>query len=1521
MPPSIKCTKCFKRLFKPVYCETCDKPFHTQCLPFPESKTCLQCTKANSESSSSSSSSGEEVEEIQEEVLSVYEYDSDSQVYDDLPDMSDSSSEDEKLLIEKILYFRESSKSNCKKPKFEYYCKYEGYSYLHCKWLSANEVSSLSKAKLSNFHKRVGYDPNNQEAEGTFGVLNDWKTVDRIIKIDTSDDVAEYLIKWVGLSYEECSWEVEELYLELGGDAQILKKAIENYYKYERQVWENGVKREKSRISESRLPIKNSEPFFQGSLFPYQVEGVNWILKSFLNNQNVILADEMGLGKTIQCMTFLSSLSLLNINGPHLIIAPLSTLFNWENEIKKWTPQFYHVIFSGSQASRNYIKENDWFVNEKPPSNIGSKISHVVERFGFGRKKPIKFNILLCAYDTITGNPSIFKKIKWKSIIVDEAHRLKNNESKFFKVLSSFSSDFSLLLTGTPLQNSLDELFNLLHFLDPKSFDPGCFETERLRGAAAEATSSSTKSRQNQSNLIEETEDEVVKMESGSESEKEGDSNQIVDDSNQIVDDSNQIVDDSNQIVDDSNPSVDEELALARMKFTTDQLRHRISGLILRRTKADVMIDIPSKIERLVYVDLTPWQKYIYKIILTKNYSALTSAIEAGRASLGKNSTGNRASLSNIAMQLLKVCDHPFLVDPDLNLENGSENEGESEKDERENETEEQLKRIVQASGKLLMLDKILSSLLTVPEINQKATSRHRILIFSQLVMMLDVISDFLNLKGISFERIDGSTDKSERQRSLDRFNSPSSTTDVFLLSTLAGGLGVNLATADTVVLFDSQWNPHNDLQALARAHRIGQTKTVLVLRLVTANSVEERILEVGRKKLALETVVEAAHSKGKQAPKLTAKDFDDALRHGAADIFGATSFADTTRRNYASIMEDLKSSFSDFAFVHPCFNGQPYSTQQFNQIFDREVSKITSSQGGVDGFILDPNSAVVNTDSKPKSSDVLFWDDLLKDSHEKLVEKEGQKFGKGMRRQARQIDYTIAVVDSVSEYDSESASDFELDYLEVLDEYPELIEELDDIFSLGTSIDPVSEDNDDLLYGLTDKDRNLVHSYVGKFGFTPENTEVLVENVCNFVGSKTATQAHVSAYIKAISRYILSYSAFKSRDLEPWMFSYFPDGVSVALFEPKMIAELEERVLFMSTANAVLQGLFKLKGQIKLNPFPGNVEFIWNLDTDDVLLRGLLLHGYSKWAEISRTCYKDVTLADFLVSAYTESLSGTSEEEKTQKLANFGTKISIWVKKRLYFLIEFFDVFILNEKIDAEFQREQQQLLAESVSQVQAPKPPVPRVISPVKSLEKTTEIPVQTPPIVIKVEKFEQKIEKREQTVEKKEHKVEKFEQKIEKKVKQEMETMVKHNEEVVSSPIKVKRELPSMFLELISSPDPFDSTFDSDSNISSEISTERNIERLIEQSNTTTKKSLDEIKPVTPQPLVSKVVLKSPPLDSVKITQPRISQFMSPSRKPTSPTPENKHTSPVRKQQGGPPKKKVCKPNYDEVVDISD
>lgn len=462
-----------------------------------------------------------------------------------------------------------------------------------------------------------------------------------------------------------------------------------------------------------------------GKLRPYQLGGLQWMSSLYLNGMNGILADEMGLGKTIQTISLVAWLMEAKQEcGPHLIIAPKAVLSNWVKEFAKWLPQAETVLYDGKPDERKLIRDT--------------------------RLVDMRFNVMLTHYDMIIRDKTALIKHRWTYIIVDEGHRLKNKDSKLADVLQNmFSCRFRLLLTGTPIQNNLKELWSLLNFVLPKVFNSSETFDEwfaaPFRGVGEDAL--------------------TLKEE--------------------------------------------EELLIIH------RLHQVIRPFLLRRKKSEVEKDLPSKTEEILKCDMSAWQRRYYKQIT-----------DVGKVNL---EFAKSRSLMNSAMQLRKVCIHPYLFLQDSIYE-------------PEDPTE-----LIRASGKFELLDRILPKL---------KASGHRVLLFSQMTRAMDIIEDYLISKNLKYLRLDGVTKTDDRPRMIAEFNAPDSDVFIFILSTRAGGLGLNLQTADTVVMFDSDWNPQMDRQAEDRAHRIGQRREVKVFVMVTVGTIEEAILERAREKSHIDNKV-----------------------------------------------------------------------------------------------------------------------------------------------------------------------------------------------------------------------------------------------------------------------------------------------------------------------------------------------------------------------------------------------------------------------------------------------------------------------------------------------------------------------------------------------------------------------------------------------------------------------------------------------------------------------------------------
>ncbi|CAL9735356.1 nuclear protein Sth1p/NPS1 [Monosporozyma servazzii] len=492
-----------------------------------------------------------------------------------------------------------------------------------------------------------------------------------------------------------------------------------------------------------------------GSLKEYQLKGLEWMVSLYNNHLNGILADEMGLGKTIQSISLITYLyESKNNPGPYLVIVPLSTITNWTLEFEKWAPSLTTIVYKGTPGQRKSLQHQ---------IKVGN------------------FDVLLTTYEYIIKDRPLLSKHEWAHMIIDEGHRMKNAHSKLSHTIQHYyKTKNRLILTGTPLQNNLPELWALLNFVLPKIFNSAkTFEDWFNTPFANTGTQEK----------LELTEEETL-------------------------------------------------LVIRRL--------HKVlRPFLLRRLKKEVEKDLPDKIEKVVKCKLSGLQQHLYQQMLKHN------ALFVGAGTEGATKSGIKG-LNNKIMQLRKICNHPFVFD---------EVEGVV------NPTRGNSSLLYRVSGKFELLDRVLPKF---------KASGHRVLMFFQMTQVMDIMEDFLRMKNLKYMRLDGSTKADDRNTMLKEFNAPDSDYFCFLLSTRAGGLGLNLQTADTVIIFDTDWNPHQDLQAQDRAHRIGQKNEVRILRLITTDSVEEVILERAMQKLDIDGKVIQA---GKFDNKSTSEEQEAFLR------------------------------------------------------------------------------------------------------------------------------------------------------------------------------------------------------------------------------------------------------------------------------------------------------------------------------------------------------------------------------------------------------------------------------------------------------------------------------------------------------------------------------------------------------------------------------------------------------------------------------------------------------------------
>ena len=556
---------------------------------------------------------------------------------------------------------------------------------------------------------------------------------------------------------------------------------------------------------------------------PYQLDGLSFLVHMYHNGTSAILGDEMGLGKTLQTLSLFEYLKehqpVTGETRPFLVVCPLSVLSSWINEAKKWTPRLNVIRFHGPKSERDRLKQETTGQTDRYGNTTKGTDSRGID-------------LVVTTYETFNSEQGWFKRaFVWRYVVLDEGHKIKNDKSDISSALQGLSAEHRLLLTGTPLQNNLHEMWALLHWLYPEVFTA--------------------------------------------------------------------------DTADNFKQSFDLTKGRVSTRFM-DDARRLLEVVMLRRMKSSpgVDLDLPPKEEVLLFVPLTPMQRFWYQRLLTrldkasleelfdgsrdKEASALKQEADdaelkmlekAGQAAdkaanadtrgvwaeskeimehaiqqeQAESKPGEWKKLMNLIAQLRKVCSHPYLL-PNAYPEPYYLGD-----------------HVRVASGKFIVLDKIVEELV----VKQKK----KILIFAGWTSTLDMCEDLLTLKGANVKdasfrylRFDGGTDRAKRNLGIRMFNDLKSDYRVMLISTKAGGLGINLASASDVIFMDEDWNPQITLQAEARAHRIGQTQKVTVYKLCSQGTVEEQMMGRIRKKLYLSAKITESmrniHGEGQDTSK-----------------------------------------------------------------------------------------------------------------------------------------------------------------------------------------------------------------------------------------------------------------------------------------------------------------------------------------------------------------------------------------------------------------------------------------------------------------------------------------------------------------------------------------------------------------------------------------------------------------------------------------------------------------------------
>ena len=455
----------------------------------------------------------------------------------------------------------------------------------------------------------------------------------------------------------------------------------------------------------------------------YQITGYKWLRTLADYNLGGILADDMGLGKTLQSIVYIKSIKDLDKSAKFLVVCPSSLVYNWQDELETFAPDLTSTIIIGTPEERESIINND-----------------------------LSTDVWITSYPLIRRDIHLYQDIDFNTIFIDEAQNIKNPNSLNSKSVKLIKAKHRFAITGTPIENSLTELWSIFDFIMPNYLSSHSKFTKEI-----------------------------------------------------------------------------EKPILRGDKEALEELNRRTAPFILRRMKKDVLTELPDKIEEKKVSDMTEEQRKVYLSYLASIKSEIDQEIES------KGFERSKIMILSALTRLRQICCHPatFLD----NYEGGS--------------------------GKLMMLMDILEEALA---------NGHRILLFSQFTSMLSIIKDSLDEANISYFYLDGSTKAKERTDNVKRFNEGEG--DVFLISLKAGGTGLNLTGADTVIHFDPWWNPAVEDQATDRAHRMGQEKTVHVMKMITKGTIEEKIFKLQQKKKDLSDAV--IHSKEIFVNSLTRQELED---------------------------------------------------------------------------------------------------------------------------------------------------------------------------------------------------------------------------------------------------------------------------------------------------------------------------------------------------------------------------------------------------------------------------------------------------------------------------------------------------------------------------------------------------------------------------------------------------------------------------------------------------------------------
>ncbi|KAF7315594.1 SNF2 family DNA-dependent ATPase [Mycena indigotica] len=565
----------------------------------------------------------------------------------------------------------------------------------------------------------------------------------------------------------------------------------------------------------------------------YQLLGVNWLNLLYTSDLSCILADEMGLGKTIQVISFFAHLKAQGNKGPHLVIVPSSTLENWCREFARFVPSIAIQTYYAGKEERPELRETLLDTQRSRSRNDEG------------------WEVLITTYTLAQGDErdrKFFRKIQWDCCVFDEGHVLKNFQSQRYQSLLKFGSKWRLLLTGTPLQNNLQELVSLMNFILPEQFSTSMGSLRAIF-----------------------------------------------------------------KVKGDSKVSLLSQERVSRAK-------KMMTPFVLRRRKDQVLKDLPKKTERIEWCELTDLQKSIYTDALQRSRKfVLETADPSSRESSAPAPTKKKTkpaakktyleNSSNVLMDLRKGALHPMLFRTEFTLDILSSMTKELLKEPdfkkrgavfdlvkedmsvmTDSElqyfcgTYKSIRKYRRDDSCYLNSGKVQALLRLLAEYKEQ---KRKVLVFSQFTQVLDIIQAILKIQDIEFLILTGATPVDVRQSLVDEF-SERDDLDVFLLSTKAGGMGINLTAASVVIMFDQDFNPHNDRQAQDRAYRIGQQRDVEVIKLITRGTIEEDMLRLGETKLALDEAVAGDSEEGRDGESAPEREMKQSLLASLREQFKA---------------------------------------------------------------------------------------------------------------------------------------------------------------------------------------------------------------------------------------------------------------------------------------------------------------------------------------------------------------------------------------------------------------------------------------------------------------------------------------------------------------------------------------------------------------------------------------------------------------------------------------------------------